>query len=124
MRNEEKMNKKSRPRKQSPIAYDALAQDLRAAATSALRVRHRRGDDGPSNLDFVTLRLPRAVLTKVTAAGRAAGIGVYRRYSGAFRLFPPNPDEAQGYLRTARAKALARLLEARGWDVWVSYRLD
>jgi hypothetical protein len=111
-------------KKTKPIDYEKLAADLADAKEAALKVTHIKGDGGSSNGDYVTLTLPRALLAKVQAAATAAGLRAGRRYAGAFYVWPPNPDRAQGYINTARAEAVVRVLKARGWNASMSYFTD
>jgi hypothetical protein len=106
------------------VDYTALQRDLCDAAEAARKIRNLQGDGGPSNGDGLIIKLPRAICARVEAAGRAAGLMVFRRFAGHFSVSTPYDAPAQGYENTARATAMVKWLEARGWDVSMRYFVD
>jgi hypothetical protein len=119
------------------IDYAKLSRDLTDAllvaqsevlAYAAERTHPHSGicdaDAGAANFDAPEVCLPGARSASLARLAAAAGVSFSRASAGYVRVHAPLPLAMQGYLRTAHARAVARVLGARGWQTSVDYRAD
>lgn len=104
--------------------YKRLAADLLVAREAAEKTTHIQGDGGASNGDGCHVALPHARATLVAQAAKAAGVEHVKWHDGTWRFSVRSAVIAQGYVNTAKAQAMVRVLSARGWDAHVHYFTD
>ncbi len=106
--------------------YTILARDIKDAADYARRQSADVDDGGTCNFDGCVILLPRWSAGRVIDAAEAAGLfcskGYYRGRCGEYTL--DGSGNAQGYRRTAFAKALCGRLAELGYNTFVRYIID
>lgn len=105
------------------IDYGKLAEDLAAAREAAEKATHTRGDGGASNGDACHVRLLRARSASVERAATTAGVRCTKWHDGTWD-FSLTTRRYQGFVNTAKAAAMVKVLATRGWDAHMHYFTD
>lgn len=109
------------------VDLNKLVEDLQAArAVAKLVIQGMTDDGGSSNFDRPVISLPCSI-RKVREAIITTGFVVTPSdgfWAGFYNLDRAPGSGHQGYIRTAGAEAVEKVLKERGWTVSVYYKMD